>query len=52
MYMHGTPGHILFKGAGACLDDPGQLPAPVRQTIVRHFPGALEESLTWDGAGR
>lgn len=50
MNMHGTPGHILFKGAGAGLA-PGDVPAATREAIDTHFPGTFDEALGWDLTG-
>ena len=48
MNMHGTPGHILFKGSGAGLA-PAEVPTAAREAIDAHFPGAFAEALGWDG---
>jgi hypothetical protein len=47
MEMHGTPGHILFKGDGTFVDGPGQLPADIRATIEEIAPGGLREVQSW-----
>jgi hypothetical protein len=46
--MHGTPGHILFKGDGAPLADPGEIPGQLVVAIDRYFPGALADTVRWD----
>ncbi|WP_439486841.1 DUF1838 family protein [Blastomonas fulva] len=45
--MHGTPGHILFKGNGAPLIDLAQVPADQIAAIERFFPGSLAELRDW-----
>ena len=49
MNMHGTPGHILFKGNGAHLDSPTQLPADFQTAVNGRFPGTLADAAAWDG---
>ncbi len=39
--MHGTPGHILFKGNGEPLRSLDTVPADQREAIERFFPGTL-----------
>ena len=47
MEMHGTPGHILFKGDGTFIEGPDQLPADIRATIETIAPGGLAEVARW-----
>jgi hypothetical protein len=47
MKMHGTPGHILFKGDGACVPNIDAAPAPLKAAIDVHFPGTLAEVKAW-----
>jgi hypothetical protein len=46
--MHGAPGHILFKGDGAPLANPREIPSELIAAIDRYFPGALAETVRWD----
>jgi hypothetical protein len=46
--MHGTPGHILFKGDGAPLADPREIPTELVAAIDKYFPGGFMEVLHWD----
>ena len=48
MRMHGTPGHILFKGDG-CNVAPSQLPADLRAALEKYFPGSFDEVAQWHG---
>ena len=45
MNMHGTPGHILFKGDGCHLDRIEKIPDDVRRNIETVTPGGLSEPL-------
>ena len=47
MEMHGTPGHILFKGDGAHLWSEDQIPDEIRADIEAVTPGALAEVNRW-----
>jgi hypothetical protein len=47
MKMHGTPGHILFRGAGAFIDGPTQTPAALARAMTEHFPGQLAAIAGW-----
>lgn len=45
--MHGTPGHILFKGDGEPLYALDQIPADQIAAIDRFFPGTLQDVSGW-----
>ena len=45
--MHGTPGHILFKGNGEPLAHLDQVPADQIAAIERFYPGTLAEVRGW-----
>ena len=45
MGMHGTPGHILFKGDGCQLHNVEEIPAELRRAIESVTPGGLAEKL-------
>ena len=45
--MHGTPGHILFKGNGEPLASLDQVPADQIAAIERFFPGTLKGVGKW-----
>jgi hypothetical protein len=45
--MHGTPGHILFKGDGVPLRSIGEVPADQIAAIERFFPGSLKDIAGW-----
>lgn len=45
--MHGTPGHILFKGNGFPLPGLGDVPDDQIEAIERFFPGTLAEVRRW-----
>jgi hypothetical protein len=45
--MHGTPGHILFKGQGSHIE-PDQIPPEFRKMLDRQFPGAFDDIQNWD----
>jgi hypothetical protein len=47
MKMHGTPGHILFKGDGAFIPSLDATPAPLKAAIDTHFPRTLEAVKGW-----
>ena len=47
MNMHGSPGHILFKGDGAGVESIADVPADYRTALAAKFPGQLEEALQW-----
>lgn len=47
MNMHGSPGHILFKGDGAGISSIAEAPADYRTALARKFPGQLEKALAW-----
>jgi hypothetical protein len=47
MGMHGTPGHILFKGEG-CAVDPHALPSDLAAALETEFPGQLAAVAAWD----
>jgi hypothetical protein len=47
MRMHGTPGHILFKGDG-CFIAPDQVPADLMAALEEAFPGQWAEVRRWD----
>ena len=46
MHMHGAPGHILFKGDGAFVTGPGEVPQ-LQAAIDARFPGTLAEVHAW-----
>ena len=52
MNMHGSPGHILFVGAGTHLRDPAEVPAVLARMIDTRFPGTLEATRQWSSDGR
>jgi hypothetical protein len=52
MNMHGSPGHILFVGAGTHLRDPADVPPVLAQTIAARFPGTLDATRNWSPHGR
>ena len=45
--MHGTPGHILFKGNGEPLREIDAIPADQIAAIERFFPGSLATVRAW-----
>jgi hypothetical protein len=45
--MHGTPGHILFKGDGVPLRSLDEAPPDQIEAIERFFPGSLDELTGW-----
>ena len=47
MNMHGSPGHILFKGNGAGVRSIAEAPADYRAALAAKFPGQLEQALAW-----
>lgn len=47
MDMHGTPGHILFKGEGTGISSIAEAPADYRSALATKFPGQLEKALAW-----
>lgn len=47
MNMHGSPGHILFKGDGADIASIAETPADYRAALAAKFPGQLEKALAW-----
>jgi Protein of unknown function (DUF1838) len=47
MNMHGSPGHILFKGEGAPIASIADAPADYRAALANKFPGELERALMW-----
>jgi hypothetical protein len=47
MKMHGTPGHILFKGDGAYLRSLDAAPPDLPSAIERFFPGTLGAVRAW-----
>ena len=47
MNMHGSPGHILFKGEGTGIDSIADAPADYREALASRFPGQLEKALAW-----
>jgi hypothetical protein len=47
MEMHGTPGHILFKGDGCHVPRYDELPDALRRDIEAVTPGALAETTKW-----
>ncbi len=47
--MRGTPGRILFKGNGAHVTSPDQLPEDFQAAVNGRFPGALDDAASWDG---
>ncbi|WP_304164529.1 hypothetical protein [Phenylobacterium aquaticum] len=46
--MHGQPGHILFKGDGAALAGPEEIPTDLMAAIARFFPGTFAPVVAWD----
>ena len=49
MKMHGAPGHILFKGDGAFVDGPADVPV-LAAAIEDRFPGTLRDTLAWSAS--
>ena len=47
MNMHGSPGHILFKGEGTDIASVAEAPADYRAALARKFPGQLAKALAW-----
>lgn len=47
MKMHGTPGHILFKGDGGFIPSPERIPAALHSAIDTHFAGTLADVAAW-----
>ena len=47
MNMHGSPGHILFKGEGADIASIADAPANYRAALASKFPGKLDKALAW-----
>lgn len=47
MDMHGSPGHILFKGEGTGIASIADAPADYRAALAAKFPGQLEKALAW-----
>jgi Protein of unknown function (DUF1838) len=47
MNMHGSPGHILFKGEGTGIASIAEAPADYRTALASKFPGQLEKALAW-----
>jgi hypothetical protein len=47
MEMHGTPGHILFKGDGCHVARVAELSDELRRDIESVTPGALAETVRW-----
>jgi hypothetical protein len=47
MQMHGTPGHILFKGDGAFIPNLDATPAPLKAAIEQHFPSSFDAIKAW-----
>lgn len=47
MGMHGSPGHILFRGDGAGIASIAEAPADYRAALAAKFPGQLETALAW-----
>ena len=47
MNMHGSPGHILFKGEGSDVGAVADLPADVAAALASKFPGQLDKALAW-----
>jgi hypothetical protein len=47
MNMHGSPGHILFIGAGGHVRHAGELPDSFVATIEHEFPRTLGDALAW-----
>ena len=45
--MHGSPGHILFKGEGADIASIAGAPADYRAALASKFPGQLDKALAW-----
>jgi hypothetical protein len=50
MNMHGSPGHILFRGTGAPIGGLAATPPELRAAIQKHFPGTLAEVEGWAGS--
>ena len=47
MDMHGSPGHILFKGEGTGIKTVAEAPADYRAALAAKFPRQLEKALAW-----
>lgn len=47
MNMHGSPGHILFKGEGGGIASINDAPADYRAALAAKFPGQLDMALAW-----
>ena len=47
MNMHGSPGHILFKGDGTTVASLAQVPVDFRAALNAKFPGQLDRALAW-----
>ncbi len=47
MDMHGSPGHILFKGEGAPVAELSETPADFQAALADHYPGQLDAALAW-----
>jgi len=47
MKMHGTPGHILFKGDGAFIPGLDAAPTPLKAAIEAHFPSTFDAVKAW-----
>jgi Protein of unknown function (DUF1838) len=47
MEMHGSPGHILFKGEGTGIASIADAPPDYRTALAARFPGQLEKALAW-----
>ena len=47
MNMHGSPGHILFKGEGTAVGSIADLPGDYRAALAGKFPGQLDQAFAW-----
>jgi hypothetical protein len=47
MRMHGTPGHILFKGDGVLMPSMSAAPPALIAAVEARFPGTLAEAEAW-----
>lgn len=47
MDMHGSPGHILFKGEGTTVASLADVPADYRDALASRFPEQFEKALAW-----
>lgn len=47
MNMHGSPGHILFKGEGASIASIDEAPADFRSALASRYAGQLDAALGW-----